>query len=280
MKDLLKLEKCPISGLQIRRKPEWKLEMDDGSYSVEIAKIGTNILYIFVDGSPSVENNIWFAEAINKIIDKSFMSKYFSLIFDYSCLESVSFQAKKTFVQWANSNIHEVQDLIFFGMSNRIKLTISTIKKISSKFNNVHILNSYTEAIHAIIKDESKHLNSEPAENARINELIGYLGKMTWTGDLNQKIPILPDDDPLAGLFAAIYQNQEDLREIDNERKETHKELTKLISEKDRALKLVSESEMAMLGLLNDVKAKELETKKANEQFETIIKGANLGWWD
>jgi len=76
-----------------------------------------------------------------------------------------------------------------------------------------------------LVKSDGKCLNKEQAKNTRINELIGYLGKMTWTGNLDQKIPVLPSNDPLAELFAAVATNQEDLREIEKERNEVHERI-------------------------------------------------------
>ncbi len=118
------------------------------------------------------------------------------------------------------------------------------------------------------IKSNSNFAKGKQIENTRINELIGFLEKMTCTGNLNQKIPVLPNDDPLAKLFAAVAANQEDLREIDKCRSEAHGELKKIISEKDEALKSLADNELVMLSMLEDVKAQETETKKANEQLE------------
>ena len=143
--------------------------------------------------------------------------------------------------------------------------------------------NKSEESIGTEKKSKSNITNDEQTENTRINELIGYLGKMTWAGDLNQKIPVLSDNDPFAELFAAVVVNQDDLREIEKDRNETQKKLRRLISEKDEAIKKLSTKETLILSMLEDAKKQEAETKNtyellavSEEKFRTIFENAPI----
>ena len=294
MKDILKFKKCPVSGLHINTKPEWKYAAKDGSCTLEIAIIGDDILYDVPTGIVNGEANEWYVKTANKIIADYFGNRKYYLAYDYSSLKNASLESKKVFINWLLSNSDKIELVTIFGMNQILKVAIKTGSYISKKYDKLLLTNSYQESINAILQKQNKSADSigtvmkvdsnltsdKQAEEIRINELIGYLGKMTWTGNLDQKIPVLPNDDPFAELFAAVAANQEDLREIEKDRNEAHKNLEKLISEKDEALKLVADSELVMLSMLEDVQMQETETKTTNEQLETIIKGANLGWWD
>ena len=280
MKDILKLEKCPISGLSIITKPEWRYENRDSSLLVEIGKIGKSIIFISVVGSALNDTNESIYTILNRIIDEHPSNIPLYLIFDYTKLTKESIRTKKSFVNWVLSVLDKVQKIVFLGVTNTLKLTINTTKIISSKFYKIAIYDTYQDAIKFVMKEENGYLNKKVMKHPHINELIGYLGKMTWTGNLDQEIPILPDDDPFAELFAAVAASQEDLREIDNDRRQTNKKLKQLILEKDKALKSLSDKELVMRSMLDDMQVQETKTKKVIEQLETIIKGANLGWWD
>ncbi|OYT17864.1 MAG: hypothetical protein B7C24_00340 [Bacteroidetes bacterium 4572_77] len=99
MKDILKLEKCPISGLSISTKPEWKYIAKNGSCSIEIALIGDNILCQIPIGIVNGEANKWYVETVTKIIAKYFEERMFYLAYDYSLLEKASLESKKIFIK-------------------------------------------------------------------------------------------------------------------------------------------------------------------------------------
>ncbi|OYT17869.1 MAG: hypothetical protein B7C24_00365 [Bacteroidetes bacterium 4572_77] len=269
---VLSNHKCPVSGFSIVTNPAWKYEKQDHSYTVEIGKIGANILYVFAAGSSTVENNIWFIEHINILINENYESKPVSIIFDHTHLKTASLQSKKTFINWANSIMHKVKAILFYGINSNLKFTILTAKKVSSKYDTVFIVDSYENAIQTLIKDEKKYLSKEQTENSRISELIGYLGKMTWAGNLNQKIPVLPSKDPLAELFSAVAANQDDLQEIDKERKEALKSLSAQKA-------LVQDSEEYYRTLIkNSIDAVSIIDIKGNIIFRSITTKKLLGY--
>ena len=215
---------CPVSRLPITTNSEWKNEND--SPFVEIGKIGKNIIFISVVG-PALVNSINSCFIIlNRIIDDHNSTESLHLVFDYTKLTKESMQVKRLFVKWGLTIINKVKKMIFFGVSNSLKLTINTTKMITSRYDKVIVCDTYQEAILHIEENKNEFLNKENIENAHINELIGYLGKMTWTGNLNQEIPVLPKNDPLAELYAAVAVNQEELREIDKDRNKALEELS------------------------------------------------------
>ena len=95
MKDILKLDSCPVSGLHITTKPEWKYKAKDDSFNTEIAIIGDNILYEAPTGIVNNEASNWYRKTANSIIAEYFGDKKFYLAFDYSLTKSASLESKK-----------------------------------------------------------------------------------------------------------------------------------------------------------------------------------------
>ncbi len=281
MKDIIKLKYCPVSGLPITTMPEWKYVAKDGSCTIEIVIIGDNILCEIPSGIINGKANKWYTKTANTIITEYFEDKRYYLSYDYSLLENATLEAKKIFIKWLLSKIDKIELVTVFGMNQIMKVAIKTARIISKKYNKLLFTNSYIESVTAIVQDQnmsaenigsikkrdSNFWSDKHTENTRINEVIGYLGKMTWAGNLNQKIPVLSDNDPFAELFAAVATNQDDLREIERDKNETQKKLRKSISEKDEAIKELSAKETLILSMLEDAKKQEAETKKTYEQL-------------
>ena len=295
MKDLFEYKYCPVSGLPITINQEWKYVAKDGSCTIEIAIIGDNILYIISSGIINGKANKWYAKTANTIISDYFGDRKYYLSYDYSSLINTTLESKKIFIKWLLSKKDKIELVTVFGMNQIIKVAIKTARIISKKDKKLLLTNSYKESIVAILQSQNKSeesigtgkksksniTNDEQTENTRINELIGYLGKMTWAGDLNQKIPVLSDNDPFAELFTAVAVNQDDLREIERDKNETQKKLRRSISEKDEAIKKLSTKETLILSMLEDAEKQKAETKKTYEQlvvseekFRTIFENA------
>ena len=272
MKDILKLDKCPVSGLKIITKPEWRYEVKDGSFKTKIAVIGDNILYEAPIGMVNKDASNWYRKTANKIIAEFFGEKKFYLIYDYSLTENASLVSKKIFYNWLLSHSDKIELISIFGMNKLMKVVINTATAISIHRERLLLTDSYKESITAFLQKQIKLVdnkelgtknnftNDKKTENTRINELIGYLGNMTWSGNLNQKIPVLLDEDPFAELFAAVAINQEDLREMENDRNEAYKKLEKLIVEKNKALEELS--------------AKEILVQNSEEYHRTLIENS------
>jgi len=275
-------KRCPISGLPIITKSEWNYKAKDGAYSVEISKIGDNIIFIRTNGVSTLEKNEWFMDRVEKIINEYFKTKPCYFIFDYTFWKGTSLKAEKMFLNWVFSIIDKIQLVIVYGISKSVKLTIKTSKMITEKFDKVIILDSYESAIRAILNNKSAKDFKKEIEDSRISELIEYLGKMAWTGDFNQKIPILSEDDPFAELFSAIAVTQDDLRMIDEDRTKIEEELKNNLEEQSKIAKELANNEFVMLNIMEDIQTKEAEAQKAKEEteqsenrFRTLLENAN-----
>lgn len=245
---------CAVTNWPIITKPEWEYKSKNGLYSLKLANIGSNIILVYPTGTSSDEDDTtWFISTINRIIDTYHKTGSYYIIFDYTSFIASSLKSKKAFISWVLSIIDGVQLILFYGMNKTTELTIKTAQIISTKFEKIVILDSYRLAIETILDNKGGSDLKTNRENSRINELIGYLGKMTWRGDLNQEIPILPTTDSFADLFAAVAISQEDLRTIENERKKATAQLEARNRELIIAKKKAEESERLKTAFLNNM---------------------------
>jgi len=286
--NIIALKNCPITGLPITTNPRWKYEAKDNSCNIEIAIIGDNILYELPVGIINEDANKWFIETANSIIQKHFEDKEFFIIFDYTKLKNAELQSKKIFYNWLITNSDQINFITVYGINKLIKLAVLIGHYITKRSEKLQIKDSYSSSIKAILenkilsKDDSKidHKIDSKIQHKQLNKVISYLGRMTWTNDLNQEIPVLAPEDPFAGIFASVSANQENLRSLDNDIAKARLELERSIQEKEKSLKELKDNELVMLSIMEDIQRKEADTKQALEQANLILKGASIGWWD
>jgi len=287
MKDILKLDSCPVSGLKITTKPEWKYVAKDGSCALEIALIGDNIFYEVSIGVVDRKANKWYIKTANKIIADYFGDGKFYLAVDYTLLQNASLETRRNYIKWFISKLNKIELVTIFGMNSIMKVAINTARALSQQKEKMLITNSYEESIHAILQNQNKSANNnkpdiqnnnnplnKPIEKERINEIIGYLGNMTWAGNLNQQIPVLPNNDPFAELFAAVAASQDDLREIEKDKNETLKKIAKsevLLQESEKYFRTLIENSIDVISVIDKNGNIQFMSKSAEKIFGYTI---------
>ncbi len=208
MGNIIKLKRCPLTGLPIITKPEWEYKAKDLSCSIEIAIIGDDILYEFPKGIIDSEANKWYVKTLDQIVKEYFGNKKINFIYDYSLLKNATLGAKKIFFNWMIYNSKKVNFIIVFGVNHNLRRTINMGKQLFEKYDKLVLTKSYEESINIIF--QNKNINSK----------------------------------------------------------------------ENKSLEYLSKSKLALYNILEEVQAQENKSREAKEQLETIIKGANLGWWD
>lgn len=254
---------CSISGLSITTNPEWEFETDDGHYSLHFSLIGDDILFHRGIGVFTVQGMEKYMSIVESIIETYFKDgKLFYQISDLSLAKGFDFDTRKPYVQWGEKIAKQMHSSLYYNVSFSMKTIIKIGKTFSSNFNMMEIVDSYEDAMQKVLdhksqlnngtgipidkssKDKSLYRNQEiiktfgKKETDRINELIMYMGKMSWWDELDQKLPALPKDDPFYGLYSVVESIQNDLRLI-NKQKDLEKELLekdKLILEQKQKL--------------------------------------------
>lgn len=240
---------CPISGLPITTNPEWEYKSEDGRYSLGFKLIGDDILFHNGVGVLTMDGMNKYITIVESIIDTYFKNgKYFYQITDLSLAKGFEFETRKPYVQWGEKIAKIMHVSLYYNVSFSMKTIIKIGKTFSTNFDMMDVVDSYDVAMNRILDHKSQlkiHEENnndlkikEPSldkskdiiksfgkeETDRINELILYMGKMSWWNELDQKIPTLPKDDPFSGLFDVVASIQKDLRQL-NKRRDLEKEL-------------------------------------------------------
>jgi len=212
---IIKLTQCPITGLPISVKPEWTYNKND--FRVEYTQIGENIILYKPVGNGHLEAADLFHEIIAGIIeDKNHENGLFYLIGDFSGLTGASLALRQKYINWLLYYTNRFHRIIFFGMSPVVKTIVKSGKSLSPTFHNFRLVSDYESAMEMVMNHKSGNLfeEDEEEEASRGKELLGYLAQMTWRGNYEQEIPLLPEEDPFSGLFSAVSLAQIDLRFI------------------------------------------------------------------
>ncbi len=266
---------CPVSGLPILENPDWEFETEDGTYSCHFHLIGDDILFHRGAGVFNVPGMTRYMEIVESIIESHFKDgKKFYEISDLSGAERFDFATRKPYVKWGESIAKQMHASLYYNVSFAFKSIIKIGKTFSSHFDMMDVVDSYETGINRFIEhkaqlrtkdilvredeindvapvsETNKNTGLGKKELERIDELILYMGKMSWLEEFGQKIPKLPSNDPFSGLFAVLASIQDDLGEMYQ-----RKEMEKLLVEKE---KLILEQNQALI--LEKMKAEELRT--------------------
>ena len=133
IKQKTEMKKCPVSGLQITTKPEWKYKAKDGSCTLELVIIGNSIIYVTPIGLLNGESNKWYTKTVGKIIAKYFGDRKYYLAYDYSLLNNAALEAKQIFIHWLVSSVEKIELVTIFGMNQINKIRQEKLDKILKK---------------------------------------------------------------------------------------------------------------------------------------------------
>lgn len=262
-----------MSGLPILENPEWEFETDDGTYFCHFHLIGDDILFHRGLGVFNVPGMTRYMVIVESIIESHFKDgKKFYEISDLSGAEGFDFKTRKPYVKWGETIAKQMHASLYYNVSFAFKSIIKIGKTFSSNFDILDVVDSYETGINrfiehktqlsannklvgedelkgdVLVSDSSKKTGLGEKELERIDELILYMGKMSWLEEFGQKIPELPPNDPFAELFAVLASIQDNLGEMYQ-----RKEMEKLLVEKE---KLILEQNQALI--IEKMKTEEL----------------------
>ncbi len=219
---------CRVSGLPVLQKPEWVFHADDGKFNLTYSLIGEDILHTRSKGYTSQQTIIELHRFSDELKQELFPSgKEFYTVNDLSLFTGYSSTARNEYMNWQLSEIGSKRLVVYYGHTFSQKLMLKMGKTMSPDGSLLQIVNDYEEAMGLVLDHKSGRAIKEADQTSdpRIDELLGYLARMSWMGDLNQQIPMLSEDEPLAELFAAVDSTQADLRAMNQERQRAMSDL-------------------------------------------------------
>ena len=265
---------CHVTGLPIRRKPEWTdvIFDADSNYKTTLSIVGDSIVLAPTSGYAKlrgVKNAVKFQ---NKFEAEAFGGERpYVQINDWSGLRGASLAARKYFVENIEKN-NQLLGMIFYGVSPLSKVSIKLAMQLSAVKLHTQIVNDYPEAINLALEllsvgktkagDSPAPFAPQLATDPQIpdhirkyvEELLRFLGNIDWESDAFDYDIKRDPSHPLNPVFDAIALIKNDFDEIFQER----------IRVEDALRKSKAETE-----------AKNIELEEVNKQFEQAIERAN-----
>jgi len=155
---------CHVTGLPIRRKPEWTdvIFDADSDYKTTLSIVGDSIVLAPTSGYAKlrgVKNAVKFQ---NKFEAEAFDGERpYVQINDWSCLRGATLVARKHFIEYMKKN-NQLLGMIFYGVSPLFKVSIKLAMRISAVKFHAQIVNDYPEAINLALELLSTEKTAAP----------------------------------------------------------------------------------------------------------------------
>jgi hypothetical protein len=254
-------ERCPHTGLPVRRRPEWTdVELDSG-YRVTIFLLGDLILVGRPVGFVSM-NAVRGVTSLSAAIVRDFMPPDLPYVHvqDYTGLTGSSLRARRYFIEEMRAR-KRIKSLIFTGMSPFIRMAVQLAKRLHRFSYDFHFVESYSKAVQlaqSFVLEEGSHvpppkISEETAtagegtgpdlQNGDIDNLLRYVGSIDWAKDgVVPPFRVSPDH-PLRQVFESIELIKRELDDLIRERrmmeealKRTQRDLWRKIGERTNEL--------------------------------------------
>lgn len=137
---------CPVTGLFIFQKPEWINVGFGKDYHVTLSIIGGGILLVRVSGRATLYGLEQAAIFINRIQTEEISQDQFIRIEEWSNLKGVSREARRYYIDYIK-NQERLLDLIFCGLSTKLKIAVKLGKRFNIAKFNVHVVNGYLDGL-------------------------------------------------------------------------------------------------------------------------------------
>ncbi len=137
---------CPISGLTVRRMPEWADVAFEDNFKISADIIGEHILLTHNYGAATLEGTRRAFDFTARLIRTHLPNRPYVHLLDYTELKWASLESRRFFIRemTARSNL---QGLIFFGLSPLMRLSAKLGRRLNFFGFQVQIAKDYAQAI-------------------------------------------------------------------------------------------------------------------------------------
>jgi len=248
---------CHVTGLPIRRKPEWTLEWDD--YGTRFELIGDDLIHTVPHGVMKECHIEKIIDLHEKVLEETGLTEkgsYYRII-NWENLEKTTWKARKMFLDATRDLNRKVpcKLSVIFGMNRFMR----TIVGFSKQFVPVPVATArnFEEAMAVIERERKVGLGSRVVENRKqakegvdnekiekySHELLQYMGNINWDREGGEWEDIR-DSHPFKAVFDAISILKEDVDDLFRHRKQAAREiqrysenLEEMVEERTVALK-------------------------------------------
>ena len=137
---------CPVSGLTIRREPDWTDVPFENSFKITADVIGQHVLLTHNSGSATLIGAQRAFDFTARLVSACFGDRPYVHLLDYTDLESATLESRRFFIR-EMARRKNLQGLILFGLSPVMKMSVKLGRRLNFMRFPVKIANDYGQAI-------------------------------------------------------------------------------------------------------------------------------------
>ncbi|MDY6792738.1 MAG: PAS domain S-box protein [Thermodesulfobacteriota bacterium] len=150
---------CPVTGLRIFQRPEWKNIPIGKEFSLTISVIGKHILFTRSRGYCSRKDSEISMKIVNQVLDEILAEEEpYIHVADYSKFTGASIAARKHYMGYLKKQ-GRISSLIFFGAKPLVNMSIKLVKRITKIKYDIQVADDYEDAI-KIALDKEKEIGN------------------------------------------------------------------------------------------------------------------------
>jgi PAS domain S-box-containing protein len=159
---------CPVTGLRIERRPDWRIETEDGRFGEEIEVIGGRILYVRPWGHVGlVEMEQVIALRARVVTEVVAEGRAYVQLSDHRDLRSADAAGRRRFAE-AMIATPRLVGIVFFGVAPLLKLAINLGRRFHMIRRPLDVVETYEQGIRrALAILESLDSGIHPAVRGR-----------------------------------------------------------------------------------------------------------------
>ena len=138
---------CPVSGLPILQKPEWRNAVQTDNYKISICLLGNNILYLQPHGYATLEETKQVLMLLSDVLAHgNNRQQPYAQVENYSQLAGASLEARRYYIDYLKKQ-KRLLGLVFVNTSPIMKLSIKLARRLNRIHFNVKTAESYGSAV-------------------------------------------------------------------------------------------------------------------------------------
>lgn len=268
----LDAEKCPVTGLPVRPRPDWTFFTQDGHYTGYITQIGSTIFIYKAVGLPQPEDSPHSAAHVHRFLAENLPpGEKFYAVFDYSELVSPPVANRLRVLQELEQLKPKIHLIVFFGMSGRVRTIVQVAFFLSRMSRRMFVCSGYVEALRTIqtnITLRGIHNNPVDCADADVALLLRLLSQLVWEEDYTLEVPSLPAGHRLSVAFRAIEVLRDDFRSLQAENRQKQEHLAQANRIKDEFIANMShEMRTPLNGILGAVQLLQLSNPSERQRY-------------
>jgi diguanylate cyclase (GGDEF)-like protein/PAS domain S-box-containing protein len=137
---------CPVSGLTVRRAPEWTEVAFEDQFAISADIIGQHILLTHNKGTATLAGARKAFEFTARLIRTQLPDRPYVHLLDYTHLKSATLESRRFFIR-EMSQRPNLQGLILYGLSPLLKISTKLGRRLNLVRFPVQIANDYSHAM-------------------------------------------------------------------------------------------------------------------------------------